>query len=150
MASFAYFFYSGVFTVATSEAVTFYFVASVVSSLFLTAIFLMAFYSLCWAGQQLEDRRDDARFEICNFSNNQDTVYYFSLREALEDAVVEHRQYMDEETASALRLVASRLDAPSAPISPCSAFAVNHSGYLNTIATSITYLIVLAQFKVAE
>ena len=37
-----------------------------------------------------------------------------------------------------------------APISPHSAFRVNHSGFLNMAAVISTYVIVLVQFKVAE
>ena len=93
-------------------------------------IFFTVFYVLCLAGQWLEDKREEAR-------------------EALEDRLVEEARDLDEETREQLEVVISKMEEPK-PISPCSAFAVNHAGFLNTMTTSFTYLIVLLQFKTAE
>ncbi len=102
-----------------------------VTTFLLSIIFGAVFYALCWVGQSVEDSREKAR-------------------EALEDFLVEWETAgSEEEVRGQLATLASQMEAPD-PVSPFSAFAVNHAGFLNTMTTSFTYLIVFLQFKVAE
>ena len=90
------------------------------------------FFSLCWTGQGVESYREEAR-------------------ERLEDCLADKglRRGMGAEVLSSLELATARMES-SDPISPYWAFGVNHGGFSSTMTTSITYLIVLLQFKVTE
>ncbi len=98
-------------------------------SVILDFMFFSVFYALYNTGQQVEDSRSAAR-------------------EALEDYMV-NKQFERGHTKSSFKMIIRRL-RQAGPVSPFSAFALNHSGLMSAVTVSLTYWIVLMQFKVSE
>ncbi len=92
-------------------------------------MFISAFYTLYNTGQQVEDARAKAAV-------------------TLEDFIM-HGNIKTADVKTVLERLLKRLEHPK-PVSPCSAFPLNHSGLMSAITASVTYLIVLMQFKVTE
>ena len=86
-------------------------------------------------GQRLENRRSEARRALEDMGRR----WEFAKRE--EEG--EHDSNME------LDVLLSRMGSPG-PISPHHFFAINHAGFLAMVASIVTYIIVLVQFKTTE
>ena len=125
-------------------------------SFFLFVLHVFGLYSLCCSGQELEEKRKAARYVVLLLYLTRsyqylDTHVYRTCRLTLENWLAsEQRPGVDTSLwKEAKMLVALLEDNDGAPISPYSAFRINHSGFLGMIATIATYVVVLVQFKVA-
>ncbi len=115
-------------TSAFLDSDTLYKILSGMVSGVLDFMFISTIFKIYQTGQNVEDSIKKAAVALENYI----------LDENSEDSMVKAR----------LQSVLKRLERPN-PISPCSAFALNNSGLLSVITVSLTYLIVLIQFKVA-
>ncbi len=88
----------------------------------------IALASFCSTGQELENKRAKARKTL--------------------ETRLRHADDLGDDLATEMRLLADTLGQPH-PVCPYSMFGVNNSSFLCTIATIVTYLIVLVQFRLS-
>jgi hypothetical protein len=96
----------------------------------LALVYFQILYQLCSAGQRLEDWMEQSRKALAN-----------EVRRRCDE--------VDRQTHYDWTVLDGRL-GKSGPISPGSYFVVNHSGFLCTMSTILTYLIVLLGFKIGN
>ena len=107
-----------------------YRIAMAVFFLILLLKLLSEYHALCNAGQKLKDEMEETK-------------------ESFKKARKENAQTLTEETKVDIENLLDSLSKPD-PISPYSYFSVNHACFMAAEVTTLTYLIVLLQFKGAE